>query len=102
MCFDSFDDDFRPSHFRLSDFPALLFLHRPIRCRLCHERSFRLFTAKRLGIPYLWMHYALLIAILFGVGLTAWPRVQGTKVSRQAVPVKTETTQSETVTSRSL
>jgi len=67
MCFDALKEDFSRSRIRWYDLPALLFFHRPVRCRVCDERRYRLiFNRKQTVLPSLWMHYILLIALIGG------------------------------------
>ncbi|WP_437229331.1 hypothetical protein SH661x_001385 [Planctomicrobium sp. SH661] len=64
MCADSIPEDLTRSRFRWYDFPAVLFYHRPVRCRFCDQRYFTLRKRKSIGmLPRLWMHYAILISI---------------------------------------
>lgn len=72
MCHDALPEDLARSRARLSDLPAFLLVHRPIRCRLCHERYFVLAPSKGglTLLPKLWMHYtvlALVAALIAGV-----------------------------------
>ncbi|WP_437204863.1 hypothetical protein [Planctomicrobium sp. SH664] len=66
MCEYARGDDYCVSRFRWYDVPALVLLHRPIRCKMCGRRSYGIGVGKfRFPvIPYLWMHCIASIAII--------------------------------------
>jgi hypothetical protein len=71
MCVDYLPEDLTRSRLRWYDLPALMLLHRPVRCRMCDQRYFT-FGKKRVISPLatLWMHYAILISVVcLGVGI---------------------------------
>lgn len=61
--------DYVRSRTRLFDLPALLLMHRPVRCPYCGERAFApVFTTCRSMLGKLWMHYAVCALLLLIAG----------------------------------
>lgn len=66
MCQPIHQEDLAPSRLPVTDYPALLFFHQPVRCRECGHRYFAFYVARayRFLLPKLWMHYLLLLLIV--------------------------------------
>jgi hypothetical protein len=80
MCVDYLPEDLTRSRLRWYDLPALIFLHKPVRCRMCYHRYYTFGKTKVISpLATLWMHYAVLISVVcLGVGLYQYQQNRST------------------------